>query len=366
LIGTINVKYNGKTIETGYTTPDPTTLNLILKDMKSAGVEFVFIEASSHGLKLGRLNGIHLHSVVFTNQTLDHMDFHPDMDDYRRSKFRLFQLLENSVHQEKFALVSLDSPGGQEMRTLVERENFHYPVFYFGKSADYSGENVTLSLTGTSYEIHKASENKSVKIETNLLGNYNYINTAMAYIVCEKSGISSESVCVDLKNISYVNGRFEIISNEARTRIAIVDYAHTPDALMNVLSSIREIPHSRLITIFGCGGDRDKTKRPVMAGISEKFSDFVIITSDNPRTEDPEKIIDDIEKGFSNEFNAYFRTPDRRAAIRKGVSMLPDGGFLLVAGKGHEEYQINGKKKEPFSDREEIQIAFAIPDLSRK
>ncbi|MBE7411172.1 MAG: UDP-N-acetylmuramoyl-L-alanyl-D-glutamate--2,6-diaminopimelate ligase [Leptospiraceae bacterium] len=357
IIGTIQTYYDGKSIETGYTTPDAPFLHEIFYDMKMAGVEYVFMEASSHGLKLGRLNGVEFYAAIFTNLTVDHLDFHINMEDYRNSKLKLFELLEKSSVPEKFGIVYKDFPGGLEFVEILKSKNCSYPIYILG-GENFELKNIQITSFETQYIIVDIQKKVFRKIQTNLLGNFNAINSALAYIACEKFGFSSDRVAKNLTNLKSVPGRFQKIYDNSGEKLAIVDYAHTPDALENVIQSARELTQKRLVTLFGCGGDRDKTKRPLMGEIAEKYSDLVIVTSDNPRTEDQEKIIDDIVSGFSKNYTNFYRISDRSEAIQKGVKLLKQGEILLVCGKGHEDYQILGKKKIYFSDEEEIKKAF--------
>lgn len=365
IIGTIQTSYGNKVIQTGYTTPDASSLNEILADMVETGVEYVFLEASSHGLKLGRLNGIDLLGGIFTNITQDHMDFHPTFNDYLLSKFQLFKILNKSSHKDTFAVVSTDSHGSDKMSALLKKHKNKFNLIEFGKNCQYEGKIIELSLKGVEFNFKE--KNKSwQELKTNLLGNFNYTNVSLAIVTALALKVEMEFIKSSISSLNPVNGRFQIVYNSKKTRIGIVDYAHTPDALLNVLKSIKEIPHSKLICLFGCGGDRDKTKRPVMAKIASKYADMVIITSDNPRTEDPDKILDDIEAGFPKKFTSFLRITNRKQAIKKGVEILPDSGILLVAGKGHETVQIIGNKKETFSDLVELNDAFHYDELSRK
>lgn len=366
VIGTIQVFYANKVLQTGYTTPDPSTLQKILYDMVKKGVEYVFMEASSHGLKLGRLNGCHLQAAVFTNLTQDHLDFHEDMEDYLNSKVILFDLLEASDHTDKFAIISTYSRGSRQfVKKLRSKNHSSYSLLKFGNNKSYSGELLELSLAETRFQL-KAKNQPALTLSTNLLGNFNFENVCLSYITARQLAMDEESLEGIIQNLKPVDGRFQIIYGKGKTRAAIVDYAHTPDALENVLKSLQEIPHSRLICLFGCGGDRDRSKRPLMGKIACQYADMIILTSDNPRTEDPEQIIDDIEKGIEDNYPALMRITNRKLAIQKGVQILPDKGFLLVAGKGHENYQIIGNSTENFSDTIEIQQAFAADESSRR
>ncbi|EMY77715.1 UDP-N-acetylmuramoyl-L-alanyl-D-glutamate--2,6-diaminopimelate ligase [Leptospira weilii serovar Ranarum str. ICFT] len=358
LIGTIGVRFGDRSIDTGYTTPDASSLNLILKQMKDEGVTTVFMEASSHGLKLGRMNGISLKAGVFTNLTQDHLDFHPDMEDYLESKFRLFEILD--VSKSPFAVLDYASPGGD---TLYRKIGNELPELSVSALDDIAGEwkvgDISLTLQGTSYSL-KLPGGNTRNVKTNLLGSFNVRNTALAFLTGTALGLDPEKMFFSLEKIPQIPGRFQIVYNRDRSRMAVVDYAHTPDALENIIRSVRDSRPERLITLFGCGGDRDRTKRPKMARIAEELSDQVILTSDNPRTEKPEAILDEIAAGFSPGFTPLLREVDRARAIAKGVELLPEGGCLLVAGKGHEEVQIVGKEKRHFSDVEEVQKAFDL------
>ncbi|XDD51071.1 UDP-N-acetylmuramoyl-L-alanyl-D-glutamate--2,6-diaminopimelate ligase [Leptospira sp. WS92.C1] len=359
LIGTIGVKFGDKLIDTGYTTPDASSLNLILKQMKDDGVDTVFMEASSHGLKLGRINGISVKAGVFTNLTQDHLDFHPDMNDYFESKFRLFELLDRN--RSPFAIVDYVSPGGKE---LYEKIRSRLPDLQThaldGPRGEWKIADLSLSLRGTSYSLSREQQVGTWNLKTNLLGSFNVRNTGLAFLTGAELGLDIETMSDSLARIPQIPGRFQIVYSKDQSRMAVIDYAHTPDALENIIRSVRDSQPKRLITLFGCGGDRDRGKRPKMARIAEELSDQVILTSDNPRTEHAESILDEIQTGFSPSFRSLFREVDRAKAIAKGVEILPEGGCLLVAGKGHEEYQIIGKEKRHFSDVEEVQKAFGL------
>jgi UDP-N-acetylmuramoyl-L-alanyl-D-glutamate--2,6-diaminopimelate ligase len=365
IIGTIKVVYGNKVIHTGYTTPDPSMLNSLLRDMLDAGIEYVFLEASSHGIKLGRLNGIHLTGAIFTNLTRDHLDFHETMEDYFQSKFDLFLLLSQTCHPDPFAVINADSKWGKDIISGIKKNKFPIQVTSIGKNMDYEIETKKLSLSGTEFTV-TPKNGKPIPITTNLLGNFNSINVSIAFITSLMLGFDQEQIIDTVKNLHPIDGRFQIVSNRKKNRIAIVDYAHTPDALENVLKSLKEIPHTKLICLFGCGGDRDKTKRPMMGKIAAEYSDMVIITSDNPRTENPETILDEIQSGIPKEYKSVVRIVSRKQAIKKGIEILSEGGFLLVAGKGHENYQIIGNSKENFSDTLELQQAFLEDEASRR
>lgn len=362
LIGTVQIQIMDRILESGYTTPDASSLNLLLKQMLEEGIEYVFMEMSSHGLKLGRVAGLEITCAGFTNLTQDHLDFHPNMEDYFESKFKIFQLLEQSSVKNKFGLVAGDVSYGTAMVKRIAEAKLKSPVYILGKSGEFNYTNTKLSLLGSEYRFHKKAKNLPFievrSIKTNLLGNFNVFNTSFALAVAYELGFPWEEVISCLEKIPTVPGRFHVVPFPDRTRIAVVDYAHTPDALENILKSCVEIAPKQIICLFGCGGDRDRTKRPQMARIAETFADFVILTSDNPRTESPEAILDEIESGFSRGFQRYEKITDRRVAIQRAVGLLDRDGILVVAGKGHETYQIIGKEKSKFVDFEEIENAF--------
>lgn len=369
LIGTVQIQIMDRILESGYTTPDASSLNLLLKQMLEEGIEYVFIEMSSHGLKLGRVAGLEITCAGFTNLTQDHLDFHSNMDDYFESKFKIFQLLEQSSVKNKFGLVAGDVPFGSAMIKRISDAKLKSPIYIFGKSGEFNYSNTKLSLLNSEYRFHKKAKNLPFievrSIKTNLLGNFNVFNTSFALAIAYELGFPWEEVISCLEKIPTVPGRFHVVPFPDRSRIAVVDYAHTPDALENILKSCVEIAPKQLICLFGCGGDRDRTKRPQMARIAETFADFVILTSDNPRTESPESILDEIESGFSRGFQRYEKITDRRVAIQRAVGLLERDGILVVAGKGHETYQIIGKEKTKFIDFEEIEKAFQNLDFSR-
>ncbi|TGL18753.1 UDP-N-acetylmuramoyl-L-alanyl-D-glutamate--2,6-diaminopimelate ligase [Leptospira yanagawae] len=362
LIGTVQIQILDRVLESGYTTPDASSLNLLLKEMLEEGVEYVFMEMSSHGLKLGRVAGIEITCAGFTNLTQDHLDFHESMEDYFESKFKIFQLLEQSSVKNKFGLVAGDVSFGERMIQKIRETKLKSPIYILGKSGEFHYSNTKLSLLGSEYRFHKKEKNLPFievrSIRTNLLGNFNVFNTAFALSIAYELGFPWEEVVSAVESIPTVPGRFQVVPYPDRSRIAVVDYAHTPDALENILKSCVEIAPKQLICLFGCGGDRDRTKRPQMAKISETYADYVILTSDNPRTENPDAILDEIEAGFSRGFKRYEKITDRKQAINRAVALLDRDGILVVAGKGHETYQIIGKEKTKFVDFEELEKAF--------
>jgi UDP-N-acetylmuramoyl-L-alanyl-D-glutamate--2,6-diaminopimelate ligase len=362
LIGTVHVRLHDEIRETGYTTPDASSLNLLLREMVEQQIEFVFIEMSSHGLKLGRTAGIELQAAGFTNLTQDHLDFHKDMDDYLDSKFKIFTQLEQSSMKNKFGLVASDVEGGEKMVAKLKEANLSSPIYLLGDAGEFKYSHSVLSISGSEFRIHKKEKNLPFiqvrKVKTNLLGNFNVFNVSFASFIALELGFNWDDVLKQIEFIPTVPGRFQVVPSLDGSRIAVIDYAHTPDALENILKSCVEISPKQIICLFGCGGDRDRSKRPIMAKIAEEHSDYVILTSDNPRTENPKAILEEIEAGFSRGFKRYETIIDRREAIARGVALLEKDGILVVAGKGHETYQIIGKEKFDFFDYEEVQKAF--------
>ncbi len=365
IIGTINYRYRDMVIPATNTTPDPLRLMKILSDMRDAGTGLVVMEVSSHGLLLKRTAALKFDVVIFTNLSRDHLDFHKDMEDYFNAKRLLFKR-DYSRDQNSVALVNIDDEYGK--RLLNES---------FPKIFSYSLSNKKAFVYCTRYEVGdnniKADlsiDGKSISVESNLLGIHNLYNimaSAGAMYVC---GSSLENIATGISSLEYVPGRLQKVENNFGVR-CLVDYAHSDDALRNVLSALKKLSHRKIITIFGAGGDRDRGKRPLMAKAVCEYSDIVIITSDNPRTEDPLRIIQDIESGIDNEFvkvsadsldenkeRVYTIIPDRAQAIKKGVFLSRENDIILIAGKGHEDYIIEGSVKRYFSDIEEARKAF--------
>jgi UDP-N-acetylmuramoyl-L-alanyl-D-glutamate--2,6-diaminopimelate ligase len=369
LIGTLHARFGNQIIETGYTTPDSSTLQWVLSEMVKDGIEFVFIEASSHGLKLGRTAGLDIYGAIFTNLTKDHMDFHPTIEDYLYSKFRLFLLLKESKKEGKFGIVYTDASGGKEMEDLIRRHELTDIVSFVGSNQSFEFLTPKLSINGSEFRFlaykKESSFTRTLLIKTNLLGGFNTVNLSLAIAAWMQVGLQVEKIPFLCEFIPRIPGRFDVYSDGDGSRVAVVDYAHTPDALLNILTSCKEMNPKQLVCVFGCGGDRDRTKRPEMAKIAEENSDFVIITSDNPRTEDPEFILDEIQSGFSPGFTNYLRIEDRRAAIAKGIEILESGGIIAICGKGHENYQIIGREKTYFDDGEEVEKSFQKRETSR-
>lgn len=329
MIGTVVNKINDNSFEAERTTPDAISLNKLLKDMVDEGCDYCFMEVSSHAVSEKRISGLYFSGGVFTNLTLDHLDYHKTFEDYRDAKKMFF----DSLSEDAFALSNIDDDNGKYMLSGTRAQKYFYSL---REEADFSE-----------------------RLETKLIGEFNAYNALAIYATAVLLDEDRGSVREIIKNLEPVAGRFQYIkSNNGVT--GIVDYAHTPDALENVLKTINEMRGvGKVISVFGCGGDRDKTKRPIMARIGYDMSDILILTSDNPRTENPEAILADMVVGIKDKDQSKVHViTDRRKAIEEAVSHATKGDYILLAGKGHENYQeINGVKNH-FDDIEELEKCF--------
>ncbi|CUS98537.1 UDP-N-acetylmuramoyl-L-alanyl-D-glutamate--2,6-diaminopimelate ligase [Candidatus Chrysopegis kryptomonas] len=352
LIGTINYVIGDEIIPAGQTTPESLEINRFLKKMVDNGFGACVMEVSSHALALDRVYGLEFDVGVFTNLTQDHLDFHRTFEAYFQAKKILF----DSLNQNAYAIYNVDDQYGERIVSDTRASKLSY-----GKSdkADVKVKDVKLSFNGTSLIVQTPTE-KSLEINSKLIGEFNVYNILSAVAVGYVLGVEYEDIKNGIEKVENVKGRFEkIISPDDYT--VIIDYAHTPDALEKCIDTIlrlkKEAGGGKLITVFGCGGDRDKTKRPIMGRISTEKSDITIITSDNPRFEDPEKIISDIVEGVKKD-SVYYVFVDRKEAIERALEMAQKGDIVLIAGKGHEEYQVIGDVKVPFSDRQVVMEFF--------
>ena len=349
IIGTVGCSSGGHRLSANpdsplanMTTPDPKELYRTLAFMAADGVEYVFMEASSHALKLGKLDAIEFDTAIFTNLTPEHLDFHKDMDDYKESKSKLFSM-------SKTALINADDPVGKYMAEKARGRVLTYSPK--GNTADFFAERVISDGGGISYTL--VSKNKIMKIKSSLVGGFNVDNTLAAASCALLHGISTATVGEALRSITGISGRMEKIKLDVEEGFSVyIDYAHTPDALENLLKSVRAMSSAgtRIVLLFGCGGDRDKTKRAVMGRIASEMADAVIITSDNCRSEKREDIIDEIMQGFDAK-REHVIIPDRREAIEYAVKNARRGDVILLAGKGHEKYEIDTDGRHPFDER---------------
>ncbi len=358
LIGTVAYQIGEETLAASHTTPGALTLQQLLAKMVERGCGVTVMEVSSHALAQDRTIGCEYDVAVFSNLTQDHLDFHRTMEEYFQAKLRLFTGLTGTQKSNKRAILNSDDPSGLRIQPFCP-----VPVWTFGmrSKADLRAENVRLSLGGTAFRA--ATPAGSFTIESHLVGEHNVYNLLAAIAVALHEGATSDQVCEAVSHVTNVPGRFErVVAGQPFT--VVVDYAHTEDALVRVLAAAQELKAGRIITVFGCGGDRDRGKRPLMGRAAVRYSDVVILTSDNPRTEDPLAILQEVEVGVAEALNdrpsvQYHKVPDRRAAIRAAVRAAQPGDMVLIAGKGHEDYQIIGTTKVHFDDREVARDAIA-------
>ena len=351
IIGTIENKYAGKKLDSSMTTPDSIDLTKLLFEMKKSGVEAVCMEVSSHAMDRNRVDGCNFDCVVFTNLTQDHLDYHSSIDNYFNSKKKLFtDTLKKSSKKNKFAVINIDDEYGKNILSALGNNSVTYSLF--SDQAEFRTENIEISQSGTKADII-TGEGK-LKVETNLIGQHNLYNILASIAVTLHLGTPLSTIENAVSKNIIIPGRLERIENTTGYEV-LVDYAHTPDALKNVLNALNPLKKRNIITVFGCGGDRDREKRPLMGNIAGSLSDIVIITSDNPRSEDPESIVDEIEDGIKNStanHNDYLKIVDREDAIKKSLEIAGKDDIVLIAGKGHEDYQIIGEKRIHFDDRE--------------
>ena len=341
LISTVVNRVADGEVPSSHTTPDAVSLNRLLARMVEAGCTHVFMECSSHAIHQQRIAGLRFAGAVFSNITHDHLDYHGHFDEYIRVKKSFFDRLP----AEAFALSNLD-----DRRGTVMLQNTPAPKFYYSlrTMADFRGRILDNGLSG----LHMLIDDREVHFR--LIGEFNACNLLAVYGVAVRLGADRDEVLRVLSRIRGAEGRFDTVVSERDRIVGIVDYAHTPDALLNVLATLRALARGgeRIITVVGCGGDRDRTKRPVMGDVASRHSDRVIFTSDNPRSEDPERIIRDMEQGVSVDHKRKTTSiPDRREAIRTAVTLAAPEDIVLLAGKGHEKYQEAGGVRTPFDDR---------------
>ena len=343
LLSTVRNMVDNKEYEAKQTTPDHLTLNRLLHDMVEAGCDYAFMEVSSHACSQHRIDGLKFAGAIFTNLTRDHLDYHKTVDNYIAAKKMFFDALPDDA----FALVNSDDKVGDVMLQNTRASKYHYSLRSLAdfncKVLEDRLDGMTLLLNGT-------------ELEVQFVGRFNAYNLTCVYGAAILLGLNPDEVLVKMSQLEPVAGRFQTIRSR-HGYTAIVDYAHTPDALVNVLNTINEVINGkgRVITVCGCGGDRDAGKRPIMAREAAIRSDQVILTSDNPRSEDPELILLDMEKGLDNELRRKaLKVTDRRDAIRLACQLAKPGDVVLVAGKGHEPYQEIKGVRHHFDDREEI------------
>lgn len=330
--------------DTGLTTPGPLQLQRLLRSLVDGGVRTVAMEVSSHALHQRRVEGLAFEAAVFTNLTRDHLDYHRTMDEYRAAKEELCRYL--APHGT--VVVNLDDPAWRAMAVDRRKVTFSTKL----SSAEVRSENVSFNPNGSRWTLVAGSERRDVQLP--LIGDFNVANALGAAAAAYALGMSVDAIAAKLGSLPQVPGRLEVVLDQPTV---LRDYAHTPDALERALHAVRPFTKGRLIVVFGAGGDRDPGKRPQMGAIAERLADVPIVTSDNPRTEDPERILDQIEAGMKKK--GHLRIEDRRAAIGQALESARPGDVILLAGKGHETYQIRGTEKLPFDEKE------IVSELSR-
>src|SRR6266446_4581108 len=349
LLGTVRYEIGERVLPAARTTPESLDLQELLAQIANAGCRAAAMEVSSHALAQERTRGIEWDVAVFTNLTQDHLDFHGTMENYFAAKARLFeQLSQQEKKQKPVVIVNIDDRYGERLLRKIDKK-ISVVTFGMGVQADFRASNYRMEFGGTSYQLD--ARGKSYLVRVPLIGRFNVANSMAALAAANALGIGLREAVLSLAKSPQVPGRLEMVPAKRQFQI-FVDYAHTPDALLNVLKTLRQLEPGRLIAVFGCGGDRDRQKRPLMGRIADQNADYSIITSDNPRTEDPNAIISEIEKGFGSD--RYEKVAGRAEAIVRAIAVAQPRDIILIAGKGHETYQEFADHTVPFDD---IQVA---------
>lgn len=349
LIGTVRYEIAERILPATRTTPESLDLQELLAQMVNAGCRAAVMEVSSHALAQDRTRGLEWNVAVFTNLTQDHLDFHGTMENYFESKSKLFTGLAGQEKKNKtIAVINIDDSYGRQLLDRIDKR-VAVVTYGVGVRADFRASNYRMEFAGTSYQLD--ARGKSYLVRVPLIGRFNVANSMAALAAANSLGIGLREAVLSLGKSPQVPGRLELVPAKRQFQV-FVDYAHTPDALLNVLKTLRELNPGRLIVVFGCGGDRDKQKRPLMAGVVDGNADFAIITSDNPRKEDPEAIIAEVESGFRS--HNYEKIADRTRAIARAIELARPRDIVVIAGKGHESYQEFADHTVPFDD---VQVA---------
>jgi UDP-N-acetylmuramoyl-L-alanyl-D-glutamate--2,6-diaminopimelate ligase len=356
LVGTVGYRIGSDFREAKHTTPEAPDVQSMLREMVDQGCGACAMEVSSHALSLKRVDGTTFAAGVFTNLTRDHLDFHADMEAYFQAKRRLFEMLPAGAP----SLINLDDPRASSLIEVVSK-----PVTYaVNRPADITPGPLSYSLEGLRFDVR--TPRGTLPVKSVLVGRPNVYNILAAVSAATALGLPFDAIERGVAALAGVPGRFQVVSSQKDEVTVIVDYAHTDDALRNLLETARPLARGRLITVFGCGGDRDRTKRPLMGAVAGRLSDLILITSDNPRSEDPVRIIEEIQRGLTpdtrrDSTQRLLTIVDRQEAIAKAIDLARPGDLVLIAGKGHEKYQVIGDKSLPFDD-----VAIARQALSRR
>lgn len=352
LLSTVENMIGQRVVPATHTTPDAISLNALLRQMADEGCAYVFMETSSHAVHQHRVTGLHYAGGIFSNITHDHLDYHKTFDEYIRVKKSFFDSLPSSA----FAISNADDKRGTVMLQNTNAKKYFYSL---KTVADFKGKILDNSLNGLMMTVNE------VEVNFRLIGEFNAYNLLAVYAAAICLGEDKQEVLTALSELTGAEGRFDYQVSAKERVIAIVDYAHTPDALLNVLATIKKLKKGfeQVITVVGCGGDRDRTKRPVMATVACEHSDKVIFTSDNPRSEDPVQIIKDMEEGLAPAYKRkYISIVDRKEAIKTAISLAKEEDIILIAGKGHEKYQEIKGVRNHFDDKEEVKEFFELLD----
>ncbi|MEQ1870532.1 MAG: UDP-N-acetylmuramoyl-L-alanyl-D-glutamate--2,6-diaminopimelate ligase [Vicinamibacterales bacterium] len=356
LLGTVGYRVGQQVREATHTTPEAPDVQALLREMVDHGCGACAMEVSSHALSLWRVAGINFAAAVFTNLTRDHLDFHEDMEAYFQAKRRLFEMLPRDAP----SLINIDDPRGASLVDIAPR-----PLTYaINRPADITPGPLSFSLDGLRFDVR--TPRGTLHVASSLVGRPNVYNILAAVSAAVALGLPFDAIESGVGALAGVPGRFQVVSNAKDDITVVVDYAHTDDALRNLLETARSLFEGRLITVFGCGGDRDRTKRPLMGAVAGRLSDLIVITSDNPRSEDPLRIIEEVQRGITADTRrgtdqGILAIVDRHEAIDTAIASARPGDLVLVAGKGHEKHQVIGDQALPFDD-----VAVAKAALARK
>src|SRR6266568_4993210 len=349
LLGTLRYEIGERVLPAARTTPESLDLQELLAQIANAGCRAAAMEVSSHALAQERTRGLEFDVAVFTNLTQDHLDYHGTMEKYFEAKAKLFEQLPQQEKKKKpVAIINIDDRYGRRLLGKIDKK-VSVVTFGMGARADFRASNYRMEFGGTSYQLD--ARGKSYLIRVPLIGRFNVANSLAALAAANALGVGLREAVLSLAKSPQVPGRLEMVPAKRQFQV-FVDYAHTPDALLNVLKTLRELGPRRLVVVFGCGGDRDRQKRPLMGEVVDRHADHAIITSDNPRKEDPAAIIAEVEKGFRS--NHYEKIVERTKAIARAIELAQSRDIVLIAGKGHETYQEFADHTVPFDD---IQVA---------
>ena len=356
ILGTVAYRIGQEVREATHTTPEAPEVHGLLREMVDRGCGACAMEVSSHALALRRVDGVNFAAAVFTNLTRDHLDFHADMEAYFLAKRRLFEMLPEGAP----SLINVDDPRGAALADAGGRAI----TYGINHPADITPGPLSFSLEGLKFDVR--TPRGTVHVKSALVGRPNVYNILAAVSTATALGVSFDAIERGVAQLDGVPGRFQVVSGARDEVTVVVDYAHTDDALRNLLETARPLARGRLITVFGCGGDRDRAKRPLMGAVAGRLSDLIVITSDNPRSEDPNRIIEEIQRGLTPDTRRDsdqrpLTIADRRAAISKAIELARPGDLVLVAGKGHEKYQVIADQVLPFDD-----VAVAREALGRR